>query len=167
MGWDIVMQSPWVLSAVAVAVALPLAAAAPADPTAEQIIAARQASLDMSSITLAEMKEAAKGGKDPKTQVYYAAALAKWAGALPTLFPAGTGAEAGVPTRAKPEIWTDRAGFDQRAAEYRTAVERLRDLARAGDADGFKAQVQTVDMACDACHDTYKVQPAASPKAAS
>jgi cytochrome c556 len=166
MGSNVVMKSSLAFVAVAAASA-PWAAASPAGLTADQIIAARQASLDMSSITLAELKEAAKGGKDPKTQVYYAAALARWAKALPTLFPAGTGAEAGVPTRAKAEIWTDRAGFDQRAAEYRAAAERLRDLASAGDADGFKAQVQTVDMACDACHDTYKNQPPASPKAAS
>jgi cytochrome c556 len=133
-----------------------LVAAAPAAISPQAAIAARQASLDMSVMTFAELKAAARDGKPMKTQVYPAAALARWAKALPTLFPAGAGPQAGVPTAAKPLIWTDRAGFERRAADYAAAAEHLRDLAAAGDADGFKAQIDVVSKACDGCHDTYK-----------
>jgi cytochrome c556 len=132
-----------------------LAAAAPA-MSPQQAIAARQASLDMSVMTFAELKAAARDGKPMATQVYPATSLAKWAKVLPTLFPAGAGPEAGIPTHAKPLIWSDRAGFERRAADYAAAAERLRYLAAAGDADGFKAQIEVVSKACDACHDTYK-----------
>ena len=135
---------------------LALAAAAPA-PSPQQIIAARQASLDMSVMTFAALKAAARDGKPIASQVYAATTLARWARALPTMFPPGAGPEAGVPTGARPLIWTDRAGFERRAADYAAAAERLRDLAAAGDADGFRAQIPAVAAACDACHATYKV----------
>jgi hypothetical protein len=51
-------------------------------------IAARQASLDMSSITFRYMGDAMKAGREAKTVGYPAAALAKWAKALPQMFPA-------------------------------------------------------------------------------
>ena len=54
-------------------------------------IAARQASLDMSSITFRSMGDAMKAGREAKSQGYPAAVLAKWAKALPRMFPAGTG----------------------------------------------------------------------------
>jgi cytochrome c556 len=135
---------------------LALAAAAPPSPSPREVIAARQASLDMSVMTFAELKDAARDGRSMASQVYPATSLAKWARALPTMFPPGAGPEAGVPTRAKPDIWTDRAGFERRGADYAAAAERLRDLAAAGDAAGFKAQIAVVSAACDACHAVYK-----------
>ena len=54
-------------------------------------IIARQASLDMSSITFRSMVDAMKAGHEAKSQGYPAAALAKWAKALPRMFPPGTG----------------------------------------------------------------------------
>src|SRR5215470_7820794 len=53
-------------------------------------IAARQASLDMSSITFRSMGNAMKAGGEAKSQGYPAAALAKWAKALPRMFPPRT-----------------------------------------------------------------------------
>ena len=64
-------------------------------------IAARQASLDMSSITFRSMVDALKAGHEAKSQGYPAAALAKWAKALPRMFPPGTGkGETSVRTQA-------------------------------------------------------------------
>jgi hypothetical protein len=64
-------------------------------------IAARQASLDMSSITFRSMRDALKAGGEAKSQGYPAAALAKWAKALPRMFPPGTGkGETSVRTQA-------------------------------------------------------------------
>src|SRR5579863_4283687 len=80
-------------------------------------IAARQASLDMSSITFRSMGEAMKAGREAKSQGYPAASLAKWAKALPRMFPAGTGiGETSAKSQALSSIWQDRAGFDQAAA---------------------------------------------------
>ena len=75
---------------------------------------------------------------------------------LPTWFPKGSGPEAGVPTRAKAEIWTDAAGFATAATNLRTETAKLADAATAGDIDALKAQAKAVNGACKACHDTYR-----------
>src|SRR5579863_2860528 len=69
-------------------------------------IASRQASLDMSSITFRSMGDAMKAGREAKSESYPAAALAKWAKALPRMFPAGTGkGETSASTQALPTVW--------------------------------------------------------------
>ena len=68
----------------------------------------------------------------------------------------GSGAEAGVRTTAKPEIWSDRAGFEAKAADYAAAADRLAELAAGDDAAAFAAQLAVVRASCQSCHDGYK-----------
>jgi cytochrome c556 len=120
-------------------------------------IAARQASLDMSSITFRSMGDAMKAGREAQTQGYPAAALAKWAKALPRMFPAGTGpGETSADTQARPEVWRDRAGFERAAANYADQTARLAALAAANDTAGFTKQLDVVNQACAICHGRYK-----------
>ncbi len=128
-------------------------------------IAARQASLDMSSITFRSMGEAMKAGEEAKSVGYPAAALAKWAKALPGMFPRGTGqGETSAFSQALPAIWKDRAGFDQAAANYAAATARLATLAQANDTPGFTKQLEEVNQACAACHARYKAGAQGPPK---
>jgi len=120
-------------------------------------IAARQASLDMSSITFRSMGDAMKAGREAQSQGYPAAALAKWAKALPRMFPPGTGkGETSGKTQALPAIWRDRAGFDRAAANYAAVTARLAALAAANDTAGFTRQLEEVNQACSFCHTRYK-----------
>lgn len=120
-------------------------------------IAVRQASLDMSSITFRSMGDAMKAGREAKTQSYPAAALGKWANALPRMFPSGTGkGETSAITQALPAIWRDRAGFDRAAANYAAATARLAALATANDTAGFTKQLEEVNQACAFCHARFK-----------
>ena len=158
------------LSIVFYGVCMSLAAARPtqADPAAvagPNVIAARQASLDMSSITFHSMGEAMKAGEEAKSVGYPAAALAKWAKALPGMFPRGTGqGETSAFSQALPAIWKDRAGFDQAAANYAAATARLATLAQANDTPGFTKQLEEVNQACAACHARYKAGAQGPPK---
>ena len=128
-------------------------------------IAARQASLDMSSITFRSMGEAVKSGREAKSVGYPAAALAKWAKALPKMFPPGTGAgETSVFSQALPAVWRDRAGFDEAAANYAAATARLAALAVANDTPGFTKQLDEVDRACSTCHSRYKAGDQSAPR---
>ena len=121
------------------------------------VIAARQASLDMSSITFRSMGGAMKAGGEAKSQGYPAAALAKWAKALPRMFPAGTGeGETSASSQALPAIWRDSAGFDRAAANYAAATTRLAALAAANDTAGFTSQLEEVNQACNSCHARFK-----------
>jgi cytochrome c556 len=126
---------------------------------------ARQASLDMSSITFRSMVDAMKAGREANSQGYPAAALAKWAKALPRMFPPGTGqGETSVSTQALLVIWRDRAGFDRAAPNYVDATARLTALAAANDTPGFARQLEKVDQACGSCHAQYKEGAQGPPK---
>jgi cytochrome c556 len=120
-------------------------------------IAARQAGMDMSSITLRSMGDAVKAGREAKSQGYPAAALAKWAKAVPGMFPPGSGeGETSAASQALTAIWRDRAGFDRAAANYAVATDKLAALATANDTEGFTKQLDEVNQACNACHGRYK-----------
>jgi len=128
-------------------------------------IAARQAALDMSSITFRSMGEAMKAGREAKSQGYPASALAKWAKALPGMFPRGTGeGESPAWTQARTAIWQDRAGFERAAANYAAQTTRLADLAKSNDTEAFTKQLEEVNQACNACHSRFKAGEQGRPK---
>lgn len=134
---------------------LALAQTAPVPPpTSDQIIATRQAGMDMVGGLTELMKAAVQSGAEVKVFQEPAAAIAKWGGAYPHLFPEGT--QTGHDTKAKSEIWSDRAGFDKAAANLVATSTKLAEAAKAGDkvmfAEAFKAEGQ----ACGACHRKYK-----------
>jgi cytochrome c556 len=128
-------------------------------------IAARQASLDMSAITFRSMGDAMKAGREAKSQGYQAMVLAKWAKALPRMFPPGTGqGETSVTSQALPLIWRDRANFDRAAANYAAATAQLAALAAANDTPGFTKQLDEVNQACGLCHARFKAGDQGPPK---
>jgi cytochrome c556 len=106
-----------------------------------------------------------KAGREAKSQGYPSAVLAKWARALPRLFPPGTGkGETSADTQARPAVWRDRAGFDRAAANYADATARLAALAAANDTAGFTRQLDEVNRACGLCHGGYKEGDQGPPK---
>jgi cytochrome c556 len=123
-----------------------------ADPGVAETIAGRQAAFRMSAALFGGMKGAIARGDDPRTLAFASRSLASWAKAIPGMFPAGSGEG----TEALPAIWSDRAGFEAKAAGYAAAAARLADLAKAGDKEGFAAQFDEVGATCSACHDKYR-----------
>jgi cytochrome c556 len=71
-------------------------------------------------------------------------------------FPRGTGLEAGIPTRARPEIWTDHAGFRRAGAGLLVAARAFDAAARLGDLDAIRGAASRLAHACSACHDDYR-----------
>lgn len=133
------------------------AAGAQAPQTAAQnVIEGRQAAMMLSGVAMGSIKGAIDAGQPPASQRFAARALSRWAHAAPGLFPAGSGPEAGVRTNAKAAIWTDRAGFEARAADYAAAADRLAELAAGEDPAAFAAQWTAVRATCQSCHDAYK-----------
>ena len=151
------------LGAAVLAQAPAVARYGPAD--AATLIHARQSALMLSASTFGGMKATIDSGGDVAGQAFAAKALARWARALPSLFPAGTGKESGVPTKALATVWSDRPGFEQRAADYAAAADKLAQLAEANDKAGFAAQWLAVRQTCSACHDRYREAPPAPAQA--
>lgn len=142
------------LGALAIAQAPALAGEGGLD--AQATIKARQASFHLSAGAFGPMKAAIDSGADVKPFAFGAKGLARWARTIPSMFPAGTGQDAGVPNKALPSIWSDRAGFEARAAEYAAAADRLAELADANDKAGFAQQWGEVRKTCSNCHDNYR-----------
>ena len=71
-------------------------------------------------------------------------------------FPAGSGAETGLKTKAKAAIWSDPAGF--KAAQDRLAQEAdlMSKVVETGDAAATQTQAKALGQACAACHQKYR-----------
>jgi cytochrome c556 len=63
------------------------------------------------------------------------------------------GAEGG---NAKPEIWKDRAKFDDLAKKMQEEVAKLNDAAKTGKLDDLKTAFGAAGKSCKACHDDFK-----------
>jgi cytochrome c556 len=149
------------LVAFAVLAAIPILSATPAlaDPVTvppDTIISARQTTFLLSASVFVGIKGAVTSGANPKPYADSAAALAEWAGIIPTLFPPGT--DKGHDTKALPKIWTDMAGFTKAASNYEDAAKALQAAAKAGDAKAFAAAFKQTGKACGACHKAYRAK---------
>jgi cytochrome c556 len=78
------------------------------------------------------------------------------AGQIPSWFPAGSGPETGIKTRAKAEIWADKAGFAAAAKGLEAESAKLETLAKAGDIEAIKGQFKATGGACKTCHDKFR-----------
>jgi cytochrome c556 len=145
-------MKPILLLAAALA-AIPITAVAQTGLTPEQIVAARQSAYGLSAANFAQLKAQADAGVDVHTLTFPSRQLARWARTLPTMFPVGTN----LPTsHASPSVWSDRAGFEARAAAYAAAAQALAEAAQSGDRAAFLTQWAAVRATCGACHDSYK-----------
>ena len=134
--------------------------ARPAAPSAAELVAARQSGMDMSASTLTLLKNASSNKVPLKNLAFPAGGLAKWAVVLPTLFADST---KGAKSEAKPEVFTDRAGFNAKAQAYIDATKALAVAAATDDKPGFDAALASTGAACKGCHDSFKVAPPAKP----
>jgi cytochrome c556 len=71
-------------------------------------------------------------------------------------FPAGTGPETGIKTRAKPEIWNKPQDFAAAKKLFSDAAPKLLTVASAGDVAAVRTQFGEVGKACKNCHDTFR-----------
>ncbi len=63
-------------------------------------------------------------------------------------------------TRARPEIWSNRADFDKRVKDFQDHSAALVQIAarEKSGSDAFKAAAAAVGQDCKGCHENYKVK---------
>lgn len=63
-------------------------------------------------------------------------------------------------TKAKPEIWANRADFDKKLKAMQAAVKDLVEVNNRDKADNeaFKTAAMALGQACKNCHDTYRAK---------
>lgn len=65
----------------------------------------------------------------------------------------GPGTEGG---KSKPEIWSEKAKFDELAGNYVTEAGKLAAAAKTGDLAQLKAAFGPAAQTCKACHDAFR-----------
>lgn len=134
-----------------------IATVAYAQSPAANAIHARQANYKQIAAATKGINDQLRGGAPDIGAIRRASALlANYSGQIPRWFPRGTGAEAGVTTRARPEIWSDWAGFHRAAAGFYVAARTLNAAAQGGDVAAIRAAMPAVSHACSNCHDDYR-----------
>jgi cytochrome c556 len=103
----------------------------------------------------AKVLNAMAKGEAPFDAAKATALLAGWeetAKKLPNLFPDDS--KTGEKTRAKAEIWQNKADFNAKIADFAKAVSEAK--AKAPSADSFKAAFPAIGKACGNCHEKYR-----------
>lgn len=59
-------------------------------------------------------------------------------------------------TKAKSEIWSDRAKFNEHAEKLQADMGKLNAAAKTGNLDSIKAAVGAVGSNCKSCHDAFR-----------
>lgn len=120
----------------------------------DDIVTARQACMKANGKAMGTFVPIVKGGPYDAAAVQTAiasmeAACAGWASWW------GEEAKTGetVVSRAKPEVWTDKATFDAAGMAYYNAVQALKATT---DEAGFKAAFGAVGGSCQGCHEKFQ-----------
>lgn len=100
--------------------------------------------------------ELRKPSPDAKVVTNSAAAMKALSAQLPTWFPKGSGKEARPKSEAKPNIWTDAAGFNAAASNAQVQISKLHQAAASGDMGAVRGQVRATGGACKGCHDKFR-----------
>jgi cytochrome c556 len=64
----------------------------------------------------------------------------------------------GAPTRAKAQIWENRAEFDKLLDDMQMKTSELAKVARTGDEARIRTAVGEAGRSCKACHDEYRAE---------
>lgn len=147
------------LTAVAIAAVAGAIAVAEAQTNVAASIAARQDAMKAQGGAMRTLTPIVRGEQpwNQQAAVQAATTLNNTAKAIPTVFPQGSGPEAGK-TDALPAIWQNWADFQAKAKALETESAKLLQLAQAGDEAGFKAQFPAVGRTCGGCHEGYRVK---------
>jgi cytochrome c556 len=144
-----------VLAAAAIAAIVSTAAAQ--NPSAAGLIHERQAHYKQMGGAMKGINDQLHSGEPSIAAIrqgsgviaHYAVQLLRW-------FPRGTGPEAGVHTRALPQIWSDNRNFQRAGANLLVAARTLDAAAQRGDLAAIRAAVPQVAHACGNCHDSFR-----------
>jgi cytochrome c556 len=61
-------------------------------------------------------------------------------------------------TKAKPEIWTNKAKFDDYATKMQAEMAKLATATKSGNLDSIKVAVNATGGSCKNCHDDFRAK---------
>jgi cytochrome c556 len=137
--------------------ALALLAAAAAAPALAQgnVIAERREGLRAHQATLEAVQATVRSAGDVRALVPRIEMAQAFFADFPSRFPEGSNVG---DTRARPEVWTDRAGFETAWRNLLPTLVTLRTAAAAGDVGATGAALQAAGGTCANCHRGYRAR---------
>lgn len=148
-----------ILAAGAVGLALS-AGAAQAQDAAEDVIKSRTQVMQIFQASLIGLSNIVQGKvSQPAHMANYANALAAVGPILVDLYPAGTGPDSGLKTRALATIWDDPEGFAAVMQASGPLVGALVAAAESGDLEATGAALGALGKeSCTACHTKFRAK---------
>ena len=123
----------------------------------EDAVKYRQSAMALMGNHMGRINAQLKSGSPNMQAIQSSAALVETLSKLP--FEAFTPDSDLVPsTKAKPEIWKDKAKVKELAEKMQAEVGKLAVTAKGSDAKAILAQFGEVGKACKACHDDYRMK---------
>jgi cytochrome c556 len=120
------------------------------------IVADRQRLMKLNGASWADVQQKAKAGQIEAIAVN-AETMALNSMHIPSMFPAGSLTDK---SKAKPEVWQKWAEFEAAAKTMGTEAAKLREAAKAKNADLTQAIVKDFGRnACGTCHTPFRVPP--------
>jgi cytochrome c556 len=86
----------------------------------------------------------------------HAARIDEYAPQIEGWFPSGSGAEAGLKTRAAEEIWSDPEGFRRAAELFVARAQSFNRVAQEGGIEAIRAALPELGDSCKTCHDRFR-----------
>jgi cytochrome c556 len=134
-----------------------VASAAAQDTDFDQVIDSRQRNLrDMGAAYKAIGDQLKKSKPNISEMARYAGSMQDIASSQKQWFPAGSGAESGVKTAAKAEIWSQPAEFIKWEDELTTQLNLLVKVTGGSDVEAVRLQHEQVGKACAGCHKVFR-----------
>lgn len=134
-------------------------AATPASLTPQAAITTRQAGFKKMGAAMKALNDQLKADAPAKAvMVASAQTIAMAAREQGKLFPAGSGASAGVKTDALPAIWSDRANFDAQMSKLVAESAKLVTVTNGGDAAAIRVQTKATGAVCGGCHRQFRAE---------
>lgn len=139
------------------AAAIGIAAAPAAAPSPAAAIAARQANFKEISGAFKSINDELKAADpDAATILPLARTITARSQGQLRFFPAGSGPEAGVKTRAMAAIWRDKPEFTALMADLGNSANSLQTAAARGDVVAIAAARTRLGESCKACHAKFR-----------
>lgn len=135
-------------------------AALPTEPVAKDRAAAfqheRHEKYEAMGDAMKAVSRELKGGSPDLSVVRKSAGIINaFAPQIPSLFPPGTGPDAGK-TEAKAEIWQKPDDFLAKSRDFTAAARAFNAAAQGSDLAAIRAAHGTMGKTCKACHDLYR-----------
>jgi cytochrome c556 len=145
------------IKSAAVAVVLAAVSGAALAATSAEIIHTRQAGYKQMGGAFKALGDELKSPQPDKAKI---AALSKRVNEIaPQIsgwFPAGSGPQAGVKTRAKAVIWARSAEFQADGKALSVETAKLAAIGARGEIAATQAQFKATGAKCGACHDVFR-----------